>query len=100
MAIHPEGPANPTRTLQGIQGSAALLHNPCPDANPTIPTPLAPCRGYKVVLRFFPNDVANFEPVVGLLGWLTQKVRPAQTLLCVCNTCMQVTMCLFCDRSS
>ena len=28
---------------------------------------LCPRRGYKTVLRFFPNDVACFEPVVGLL---------------------------------
>ncbi len=33
------------------------------------------CRGYKVVLRFFPNEVACFEPVVGMLGKLNQVVR-------------------------
>jgi hypothetical protein len=29
-------------------------------------------RGYKTVLRFFPNDVASFEPVVALLVHLDQ----------------------------
>lgn len=27
-----------------------------------------------MVLRFFPNEVSNFEPVVGLLGRLNQVV--------------------------
>lgn len=31
-----------------------------------MPIPL-PSRGYKTVLRFFPNDVPSFEPVVALL---------------------------------
>ena len=31
------------------------------------------CRGYKTVLRFFPNDVASFEPVVSLLAHLDRQ---------------------------
>lgn len=35
------------------------------------------CRGYKTVLRFFPNDVACFEPVVALLVHLDTLASPA-----------------------
>lgn len=34
-------------------------------------------RGYKTVLRFFPNDVASFEPVVALLEQLDEQERAA-----------------------
>lgn len=35
------------------------------------------CRGYKTVLRFFPNDVACLEPVVALLVHLDALASPA-----------------------
>lgn len=38
---------------------------------------LPPCRGYKTVLRFFPNDVACLEPVVALLVHLDALASPA-----------------------
>ena len=32
------------------------------------------CRGYKVVIKFFPNEAANLEPVVDLLLCLEEQV--------------------------
>ena len=32
------------------------------------------CRGYKVVVKFFPNEAANLEPVVDLLLTIEQQV--------------------------
>lgn len=55
---------------QRAQGGGATGHLAwqltfvCPLA---MPAPL-PRRGYKTVLRFFPNDVPSFEPVVALLS--------------------------------
>jgi hypothetical protein len=36
-------------------------------------------RGYKTVLRFFPNDVASFEPVVALLEQLDEQEQAANS---------------------
>ena len=38
-------------------------------------------RGYKTVLRFFPNDVASFEPLVALLVHLDQLDQQQQSEL-------------------
>ena len=32
------------------------------------------CRGYKVVVKFFPNEAANLEPVLDLLLKLEEQV--------------------------
>lgn len=32
------------------------------------------CRGYKVVVKFFPNEAANLEPVVDMLLKLEEQV--------------------------
>ena len=38
-------------------------------------------RGYKVVVKFFPNEAANLEPVVELLLKIEDEVRPSVTAL-------------------
>lgn len=32
------------------------------------------CRGYKVVVKFFPNEAANLEPVVDMLLKVEEQV--------------------------
>ena len=32
------------------------------------------CRGYKVVVKFFPNEAANLEPVVAMLLKIEDQV--------------------------
>ena len=32
------------------------------------------CRGYKVVVKFFPNEAANLEPVVDMMLNLEEQV--------------------------
>ncbi len=38
-------------------------------------------RGYKVVVKFFPNEAANLEPVVELLLKIEEEVCPSVTAL-------------------
>ncbi|KAL4858426.1 Tubulin-folding cofactor D [Chlorella vulgaris] len=57
----------PTADLASVRGVSRLLWQ------------LSVVRGYKTVLRFFPNDVASFEPVVALLLHLDQREQAAAT---------------------
>ena len=48
------------------------------------------CRGYKVVVKFFPNEAANLEPVVDLLLTIEQQVLlmpPNTAKLLASDTC-------------
>ena len=44
-------------------------------------THLSVFRGYKVVVKFFPNEAANLEPVVELLLKIEEEVCPSVTAL-------------------
>ena len=44
-------------------------------------THLSVFRGYKVVVKFFPNEAANLEPVVELLLKIEEEVCPFVTAL-------------------
>jgi len=46
-------------------------------------------RGYKVVVKFFPNEAANLEPVVELLLKIEKEVCPSLTALhCIALHCI------------
>ena len=52
-------------------------------------THLSVFRGYKVVVKFFPNEAANLEPVVELLLKIEEEVCPSVTALhCIALHCI------------